>query len=604
MDHDTVTERVAALRQLMAEEGVDATMVPSGDPHRSEYVPECWQRRTWISGFTGSAGTAVITSDRAGLWTDSRYWLQAASELEGGPFTLFRQGQPGVPPPADWLASHLEKDQVLGLDPQLASVAEARILEFAAKKAEGRVSWLDHSLIDRVWSDQPALPDGAAEIHALEFNGASVADKLGRIREQLKETPTDALAVTTLDAVAWLFNIRGRDVKFNPALVAYGLVEANRATLFVDADKVTPELAEHSGKDFHIAAYSSLGDALDQLGKDKARVWVEPDTASYWLTQRLRSKGARLHEAMSPITPFKAMKNDTELKGMRKSHVRDGVALVRFLHWLDQAQARDERVSEVSAAQRLEQFRAKGEHWRGPSFETISAYGPQGAIVHYRPDPEADVALTPGPEALYLLDSGGQYLDGTTDVTRTISLGEPSAEQRDCFTRVLSGHIRLARTPFPHGTSGRNLDVLARHALWEVGLDYGHGTGHGVGCYLNVHEGPQGISQKARSIALEPGMVISNEPGYYRAGAWGIRIESLVVVVDKPDVGQEGRRFLGFETITHCPIDQRLIEPGLLSADDVAWLDAYHARVREILEPHLDDPEVRAWLAEACRPLA
>lgn len=604
MGHDTVAERVAALRQLMADEGLSATMVPSGDPHRSEYVPECWQRRTWISGFSGSAGTAVVTSDQAGLWADSRYWLQAASELEDSPFTLFRQGHPGVPPPADWLASHLQKDQVLGLDPQLASIAEARILEAAAKKAGGEVRWLDHSLIDRIWNEQPPLPDGAAEIHALEFNGASVAKKLERIRKRMSDQNTDALAVTTLDAVAWLFNIRGRDVEFNPALISYGLVEANRATLFLDSSKVTSELAEHSGDDFRIAAYTSLDAALDQLGKDKARVWVEPDTASYWLTHRLRSQGAQLHEAMSPITLLKAMKNDTELAGMRESHVRDGVALVRFLHWLEQAQAGGERVSEVSAAQRLEQFRAEGKHWRGPSFETISAYGPQGAIVHYRPDPEANVTLTPGPEALYLLDSGGQYLDGTTDVTRTISLGEPSAEQRDCFTRVLSGHIRLARTPFPHGTSGRNLDVLARHALWEAGLDYGHGTGHGVGCYLNVHEGPQGISQKARTVALEPGMVISNEPGYYRTDAWGIRIESLVVVVERPEVGQEGRRFLGFETITHCPIDRRLIDPGLLSADDIAWLDDYHSTVRETLKPLLDDAEVRAWLDEACKPLA
>ncbi len=608
-DREKVRARVDALRAHLQGEGVHATIIPTADPHQSEYVPLCWRRREWISGFTGSAGTAVVTTEKAGLWADSRYWIQGETELDPETYELFRMGKPDVLSPTRWLGEELGPGQVVGVDPRVLSLAAAKDLESVAERSGFEVRWLETNPIDAVWDDQPELPAKPLTIHPEEVAGRSVSDKLAELRAELAKERASATVVTALDQIAWLFNIRGSDVDYNPVAVSFAVVEHDRATLYVDRRKLASpggsepraELEAHRRGAFECLPYDALGETLDRLGAAGARVWIEPDSVSQWVKDRLVAAGAKTVEKRSPIQLPKAKKNETEIAGMRASHVRDGVAVVRFLRWLEETLGAGEAVTEVGAADRLEAFRAEGERFRGLSFETISAFGPNGAIVHYRP--HGVTPIVPGPGAIYLVDSGGQYLDGTTDITRTIALGEPTDEQRACFTHVLAGHIALGMAVFPKGTTGKHLDILARQSLWNAGLDYGHGTGHGVGCFLNVHEGPQGISPKARDVPLELGMIISNEPGYYRADAWGIRTESLVLVVEKEGFGEADRTFYELETITMCPIDQRLIAPDLLRSAERRWLDAYHATVRETLTPLLADAKDREWLAKATEPL-
>jgi Xaa-Pro aminopeptidase len=590
------TEKLTALRKQMRQSGVHAYFVPTTDPHQSEYAPACWERREWLSGFTGSAGEVVVTRSSAGLWTDGRYFLHAEAELAGSGIELFRMGQPGVPTVDEFIRSTLKKGQKFALDPRTVSMNRAQSFTQSAGAVGASVAGLENNLVDAVWKDRPAMPTAAALAQPIRFAGERVADKLKRLREQMSERDADAHVVTQLDAIAWLFNLRGRDVDFNPVVVAYALVTRNDAMLFLDPAKITPALARQLKHDVTIRPYEDFGTALGKLGK-RATTWIDSSTASAWVAERLEH--SQLLCAASPIGLMKARKNDTELAGMRAAHIRDGAAMVRFLAWLDDTVATGE-TTELGAANQLEIFRAEGQHFQGLSFPTISGYGPHGAVIHYRVTEASNIPIRP--TGLYLVDSGAQYLDGTTDVTRTVAVGNNTTRQeRDAYTRVLKGHIGLARAKFPAGASGARLDTLARQHLWQAGMDYGHGTGHGVGAYLNVHEGPQSISPRA-SAPLEPGNVQSNEPGYYRDGKFGVRIENLVEVVKAAGGGDADRSFNELATLTLCPIDTRPIEVSLLDDEERRWLNAYHKRVKQMIGPLVDAP-TRRWLNRACKPL-
>jgi Xaa-Pro aminopeptidase len=594
-----VAERLALLREHLGQHGLDAYVVPTADPHQGEYVPECWQRRAWLTGFTGSSGTAVVMRDRAFLWTDSRYWLQAEAELAGTAVELVRQGAPQVADPADWLAAHLEKGQVVGVDPRVLSIAQEKAWRKALDPRSIRFELVEPNLVDLAWTDRPARPRGALRFLGEELTGKSAPQALGRVRAEMASKRCDLLVVSALDQVAWLFNVRGTDVEYNPVAIAHAIVTPEEAVIFTDAAN-SDAIAEHLPPSVEVERYEDFGEVLTDFAEECERAWVEAETVSAWTARILREEEVELFEETSPVTTFKARKGTVELAGTRAAHVRDGVAMVRFLAWLAGEVGAGRAITEIDAADRLEALRAEGERFEGLSFPSISAFGSHGAIVHYRPGQEGDRVIDAS--SLYLIDSGAQYLDGTTDVTRTICLGEPTPEQRDRFTRVLRGHVGLARVVFPAGTSGKQLDTLARVPLWDLGLDYGHGTGHGVGVFLNVHEGPQRIGPKGSDVPLAPGMIVSNEPGYYESGHYGIRIENLIVVVERPELTAEGRSWLAFETITACPIDRGLIDVAALHPEERAWIDRYHAWVREGLDPHLD-AATRDWLARQTAPL-
>jgi len=591
-------QRIEALRKLMAKHGVAAYVVPSTDAHQSEYVPDAWQRRPWLSGFTGSAGDVIIASNSAGLWTDGRYFLQADRELRGSGVKLFKLSRPGVPSKIDFVAKTLKRGESVGIDPRLMSIGQAKAWEDGLKSTGVGVKFIDANLIDAIWEDRPALSDSQVSVLPVRFAGEAVASKLRRVRKAMKEHSADAYVLTTLDSIAWLFNIRGRDVDFNPVAVSYAMVTKDGATLFVDPTKVGPKVSKTLGKSLDVRPYDEISAALAQLGKQQARVWLDPVECNRWVADC--ADGAVIIEKASPVSGMKARKNDVELAGMRASHVRDGAAVSKFLCWLDSAVPKG-GVTEISAADKLEEFRRQGEHFQGLSFRTISGYADHGAIIHYTVTKDTDVPLKS--KGIYLVDSGGQYLDGTTDITRTVLLGKKATrEQKDRFTRVLKGHIALARTVFPEGVKGIRLDTLARMPLWEVGLDYGHGTGHGVGAYLNVHEGPQAINPVRAGAPLESGNILSNEPGYYQAGDYGIRIENLVAVGIAQHLPMNGHKFLAFETLTLCPIDLRLVESKLLTDIERRWLNSYHKQVNKTLSPLLAAAE-RRWLKSATKAI-
>lgn len=593
-----IGRRVEGLRRLMAERGLDAYMVPSGDEHQDEYVPECWQRMRWISGFTGSAGTVVITAEIAGLWTDGRYHLQAEEELDPEVYTLFPVGLPGVKDAGDWLSENMRAGQTVGVDPRLVSVEEIRTLREKLDAKGIYLLLLKENLVDFLWEERPPLPSGHVWSLPETISGESVASKLSRVRAEMVKHGAQAHVVTTLDAVAWLFNLRGSDIPYNPVFIAYALITEESATLCVDPAKIPDGVLGEAQNSVTIAPYSELANLLIECRERGLRVWVDPRATSQWIYELLQG-GPRPVEGPSPVIGLKAVKNAVEQRGMRASHVRDAVALVRFLRWI-QEEAGKKGVTELTAAKRLHEFRAKQDRFQGLSFETIVGYRGHGAIVHYRPSEKTDCEIKK--EGLLLVDSGAHYLDGTTDVTRTIALGRPSEEEKDRFTRVLKGHIRLAKTKFPKGTSGRQLEALARTSLWEIGLDYRHGTGHGVGFFLNVHEGPQGFSSKDPGVALEPGMVVTNEPGYYQEGQYGIRIENVMMVSDEGPLETGYGPFYSFEVLTMVPIDLNLVETSSLSQDERDWLNSYHREVCSKVSPHLQERD-REWLQAATRPI-
>ncbi|MFN3077876.1 MAG: aminopeptidase P family protein [Alphaproteobacteria bacterium] len=596
-------ERLAALRREIRQRDLDGFLVPRADEYQGEYVPPCSERLRWLTGFSGSAGFAVVLADQAVLFVDGRYTLQARQEADPALFSF--QSLVELPPDR-WLAANLPAGAALGYDPWLHTPDGVRRLRDACRQAGGRLVACDDNPLDALWTDRPLPPLAPVVPHPERFAGADSAEKRKIVASALAAARVDAVVLSAPDSIAWLLNLRGGDVPYAPLPLCFAVFHVSGPEgdgpwleLFVDSRKVSADTERHLGSRVSCQSPSELGTALEALGRARRRVRLDAQGTSQWIFERLRVAGAVLDCGADPCALPKACKNPVELDGARAAHRRDGVAMCRFLAWLAWA-TRSGTVTEIGAADRLEQFRQEGDLFRGLSFPTISAAGPDGAIVHYRALPETDRPLVSG--SLYLVDSGAQYLDGTTDVTRTVAIGTLTREHRHRFTLVLKGHIAIATTIFPAGTTGSQLDALARHALWQEGLDYDHGTGHGVGSYLSVHEGPHRISPVGNSIALKPGMIVSNEPGYYKAGAFGIRIESLLAVVEPPPPAGAERQMLGFETLTLVPIDRALVEPELLTAAERAWFDAYHRRVRESLAPHLP-ADAAAWLEQATAPL-
>ncbi|SOE00551.1 aminopeptidase P family protein [Caenispirillum bisanense] len=593
-------DRLRALRDELARRGHGGFVVPRADEHQGEYVPPNAERLAWLSGFTGSAGAAVVLADRAAVFVDGRYTLQAAAEVDTALFEIVHTTDVSV---EQWLTEHLPAGTALAYDPWLHTPNGVARLRRAVEKAGGTLVATDGNPLDAAWADRPGPPLAPVVPHPQAFAGKAAADKLAEVAAALRKDKADAVVLTTPDSIAWLLNVRGADVPCAPFPLGYAVVHAEgpRVDLFMDGRKVAQETRDHLGAAVTLREPGDLPAALDALGAAKATVRLDAGVAPDAVRARLEAAGATVQRADDPCALPKAAKNPVELDGTRAAHRRDGAALVRFLAWFA-AEAPKGGLDELTVSDELERFRATGDLFRGLSFPTIAGAGPNGAIVHYRVTPATSRKVEAG--QLFLLDSGAQYLDGTTDVTRTLSVGAAGPEERRRFTLVLKGHIALATAVFPDGTTGSQLDVLARMPLWQDGVDYDHGTGHGVGSYLSVHEGPQRISKIGNAIALKPGMILSNEPGYYKTGAYGIRLENLVAVERREVAGAE-RTMYGFETLTLAPFDRLLIEPALLTDDEVAWIDTYHRRVLDTLAPLLaGEPEVQRWLAEACRPLA
>ncbi len=592
-------KKIDSLRRLMKKYRINAYLIPSTDPHQNEYVPEFWQRRKFISDFTGSAGEVAVTDTKAGLWTDSRYFIQAEQQLDAQVFTLFKAGLPDVPTINDWLLKELKPGQILGVDPQVISLNSFKNMETTLAKGKIKIKCISKNLVDSVWKDRPAPPHNLIKVHEEKYAGESVTSKLKRLREKMAGEHAEAHVITRLDSISWLFNIRGSDIKYNPVVIAYAIIEPDRASFFVNESKVTDAMKKTLSGLVSLRPYEDMEEELRQIAEKKNRIWIDGSTSNQHIIDIIDGENRILNKP-GPIVLFKALKNKTEIQGIKNAHIRDGAAVVKFLAWLDTTVGQTE-VSEISAADKLTDFRSHNNLFQGLSFETISSYGNHSAIVHYAPTPESDAILKP--EGIYLIDSGGQYLDGTTDITRTIALGPPTEEEKDRFTRVLQGLIGLSSTSFPKGTVGKQLDTIARLALWEKGLNFLHGTGHGIGHYLNVHEGPQAISYyRCIGIAFEPGMVQSIEPGYYKEGEYGMRVENVTIVVPNNNLGSRESEFFTFETLTLCPIDRNLIDKELMCAKEIDWLDRYHKKVFETLAPLLNEKEI-AWLIKSTQPI-
>lgn len=585
----TIAERLSQLRQKMRELGVDFYYIPSSDAHQDEYVPACWQRRAWISGFTGSAGDVVVGLDQAYLWTDGRYYLQAEQQLDADCYALMRQGSPGVPTIKAWLQQNAQ-DKVVAVDSMVITLAMADQFQQAIALAGGQWRLLAGNLVDAIWHDQPELPTSIIQQQPLQYAGISACDKLTQVRKALRLAKADAHVVTSLDAIAWLFNIRGNDVEYNPVAISYAVVTEDQAVLFIDPAKVSDETSAYlQAQNIQTAAYSEVACYLAGMSH---RVLLDPATASCWIAQQLTQ--ATLVQGDSPISLLKACKNPIELKGTQAAHRRDGLALVKFMHWLEQQASSG--LNEIDVANKLRAFRDEDPTLLGDSFPTICGFAEHGAIVHYRA--MAESTKTIDDSQLLLIDSGAQYPDGTTDVTRVYHLGEPTAVQKRHYTLVLKGHLALRHTPFPQGTSGEQLDSLARQFLWQAGLDYAHGTGHGVGVYLCVHEGPQRIAPWGTKVPFQPGMLTSNEPGVYLSGEYGIRIENVCYVAEVED----HTGFYQLQDLTLAPHNRQLIDTSLLTQAEIDQVNAYHQQVLAALKEELP-AEVQTWLLQATRPL-
>lgn len=586
-----IKERVASLREAMLAAGVSACIIPGTDPHASEYIAEHWKERVWISGFTGSAGTAVVGMEKAGVWTDSRYFLQGAEQLEGSGFDLMKMGLTETPDIVSWIGAQLKTGERVGVNAQMFSVNG-----YAAMKAELKIYGIELVSIDlpaQAWKERPALPDDPFFVFDTKYTGRTTTEKLTLVRAELKKARANTFIMSALDDIAWLFNIRGKDVDYNPVVISFALIEEHKATLFVAPEKLTDATSAYlSSQGVEVAPYSAVYNALNALDSSKT-VLVDGAKLNQSLFEAI-PVACGIQNAMSPVFKLKSIKNEVEMAGVHNAMIKDGVALTRFFKWLEE-NLKTGKLTEVSVDRKLYEFRSQQENFVGESFGTIAGFGPHGAIVHYSATEES--ASTLKADNIFLLDSGGQYLDGTTDITRTVSLGTPTVQQKIDFTLVLKGHISLTTAVFPVGTRGSQLDVLARKAMWDLGLNYGHGTGHGVGHFLNVHEGPQSIRMEENPIVLQEGMYMSNEPGLYRTNKYGIRTENLVHIV--PAMKTEFGQFLKFETVTLFPIDQVLIDVELLTDAEVDWLNAYHKKVYELIAPKLDGDE-REWLSKKC----
>lgn len=586
---------IAALRKELENRNLNGFIVPLTDEHMSEYVGSYAERLAWLTGFGGSAGNAVVLAEKAAIFVDGRYTLQVKDQVSED---IFEQHHFQEYPLLTWVADNVGEGAKIGYDPELATIAWVEMATAALAKVGATLIATYSNPVDTAWADRPAEPLNAVEVHADKYAGRSAEEKRTDIAATLKEQGADAAVITMLDSVAWAFNIRSTDVQNTPVAHAFAVLRADEsATLFINPEKVSPDVRAGLGNKVAIEPRDRFYTYLTELGEAGKTVLVDRATNNAKIFNTLSSAGATLVEGQDPCILPKAIKNDTEQQGTRDAHIRDGAAIAEFLHWLS-VEAPRGTVDELSAVAKLWAFREAQDLIRDNSFDTISGAGPNGAIVHYRVDETTNRKLEMN--NLYLVDSGGQYLDGTTDITRTIAVGEPTAEMRENFTRVLRGHIALATAKFPKGTPGMALDALARRPLWDAGLDYDHGTGHGVGSYMAVHEGPQRIAKGSSDVPLEPGMILSNEPGYYKAGAYGIRIENLVLV--RPSESGE-REMFDFETLTFAPIDRNLVDTSLMSADELKWLNDYHADVRRKVSPHLSG-DAQEWLVSATEPIA
>lgn len=598
-----IEQRLAALRNELAGRELAGFVVPLTDEHQSEYVADYAQRLAWISGFSGSAGNAVVMADAKGkgaaIFVDGRYTLQVKDQVDGA---LYERLPVPESPLVDWLKEQVSEGDKVGYDPFLhtSKWVETTGEALAGKGAE--LVAVEGNPIDAVWADQPDQPLTTVHPQEIKYAGESSADKRARLAEELTKKDADACVLTALDSIAWLFNIRAEDVLHTPVSMAFAILHADStAELFIAPEKVDDGLQAHLGNAVTLRAKDEFLGGLGDLGVAGKAVLADLDSASAAVINKLEDAGAKLVKSADPCALPKARKNAVEIKGAQDAHIRDGAAVTRFLHWLSE-NAHKGGIDEILAADKLLAFRRESPDYRDSSFDTISGSGPNGAIVHYRVSEESSLPLKPG--WLYLVDSGAQYLDGTTDITRTVAIGapdEPAGEEEiSRYTLVLQGHIALASCPFPKGTTGPELDSFARRPLWQAGLDYDHGTGHGVGSYLAVHEGPGRIAKVPNSIALEPGMIFSNEPGFYKTGAYGIRIENLVLVKSVASPGD--REMMGFEELTLVPLARKLIDSSLLSREELSWLNAYHARVREVISPLVPD-DTREWLAAETAPI-
>lgn len=587
--------RVTLLREELRKRGLDGFVVPMADEHQNEYIPRHAQRLAWLSGFQGSAGTIIVLADRAAIFVDGRYTLQVRNQVDVVTFEPLAHDK--VP---DWLEEYLGADQKLGYDPWLHSVTGVEALLKACKRSGATLEAVEKNPVDAIWTARPPEPLSRIVPHDMQFAGEDSASKRARIVDVVDEAEAGALVLSSPDSIGWLLNIRGADVARTPLPLSFAvLMSDGRVELFADERKCEARLDNHLGPEVDIRAATEFEGRLKALGADGCTVMVDPKTTPARIQEVLEVAGASVIRKPDPCQKAKAVKNDVELDGTRAAHRRDGGALVQFLAWLSRT-APGGDVDELTAEATLKNYRIENEFFRDLSFDTIAGSGPNGAIVHYRAEELTNRKLKDG--ELFLLDSGAQYLDGTTDVTRTVAIGAPSSEQRDRFTRVLKGHIALATARFPKGTTGHQLDALARQALWQAGLDFKHGTGHGVGSYLGVHEGPHSISPRPNGTGLEPGMIVSNEPGYYKEGAYGIRIENLIAVVAAEVGDGKDEPFYEFETLTLAPIDLALIDTEFLTPFERDWLNSYHSRVVDAVGP-LVDGETRAWLKEATRAI-
>lgn len=587
-----IRERVALLRTFMQEKGIRAFIVPSTDPHSGEYVPEFWESRKWISGFTGSAGTAVITDETGGLWTDSRYFLQAASQLEDTGIMLFKDRLPETPSIAEWLGSVLSPGDKVGIDGWVNTTAEAENLQ-KQLQAYGLQLVSTEDPFQRIWKDRPSLPLNPPFILPLSYAGKNCTEKIAEIREQIFLNHADAILLSALDEIAWTLNLRGSDVHCNPVFVSYLFITDTTTTLYILPEKITPEIKQYlNDNQIEVKPYQAIeADLHHYTGKG---IQLTPGT-NYALYQAASHNQIIRHE--SPILYMKAIKNETEIQGFHHAMIKDGIAMVKFLFWLKNT-VKNSQETELSIDRKLYNLRAEQKDFKGISFDTIAGYQAHGAIVHYEATEETNATLHP--EGLLLLDSGAQYLDGTTDITRTIVLGPVTKEQKTDFTLVLKGFIELSMAEFPYGTCGTQLDVLARQFMWKFGINYGHGTGHGVGHFLNVHEGPHQFRMNHMPALLLPGMTVTNEPGIYKAGKHGVRTENTMLIVKSKET--EFGAFYKFEPLTLCPIDKEAILPEMLSYEEKQWLNNYHSLVYDRLNASLNTDE-QAWLKEATSPI-
>jgi Xaa-Pro aminopeptidase len=589
--------RVAALRAELRRQGLDGFIIPRQDEFQGDSVAPYAERLRWLTGFAGSWGTAIVLPDRAAIFVDGRYTIQVREQVNLDLFTPLHLID--EPPPA-WLEKNLTKGQVIGYDPWLLTGDQVQRYERAVEKAGATLKAAETSPVDAVWTEQPSRPGAPIETQPTQFAGRSSEDKLAEIARSLEAQSIDAAILTLPDSVSWLFNIRGRDVPFTPVVLAQAIVHrTKKADLFVDPKRIPEDVADHLAAVATVHTPDRLIPLVEALGKAKAKVLLDAVNTPERIRGALKLAGAEIVQGPDPCVLPKARKNAIEQEGMRAAHRRDGSAMARFLHWLE-ITAPKGGLTEIAVAEKLEDFRQGTGALRDLSFEAIAGAGPHAALPHYHVNRGSDRKL--GANEIFLIDSGGQYQDGTTDITRTVIVGEPTAEMKDRFTRVLKGMIAVSTVRFPVGTTGSQIDILARQALWVSGRDYDHGTGHGVGSYLSVHEGPARINKSDRT-PLEPGMILSNEPGYYKEGAYGIRIENLILVEEARDIAGGERQMMGFETLTLCPIDRRLIAVGLLRDDELKWLNDYHARVAREIGPLLSGDDVR-WLHAATAPIS